>query len=334
MSFRSHKNFQEIIMYLSVLRYVFKSNSKQQFTDFNKVAENFFKKILNITLDKNFQNLNEISKNYPAIDLGDTEARICFQVTAENSASKIKDTISKFIAKDLQDDYDVLNVLIITSKKNYTTSFTKSDDPIAFDPKENIWDIDDLLEYIEKLNSDKLEELHNFIEYELTALVDVFSQKNSLLRNAEHPTDLPPKNGKAFFKKFEFEPFEIKDALADLNKLYIILNNDIPKKTREYLYTFMLKGKSVTYAYSQHITIKATKIEGFLNIGRTENREHFNILIEAKIGDYDEDASDNLFVRYYMINEVDLLSLLKEQFSDPEDLKDLIVNCNFTKLDE
>jgi len=320
-------------MYLSVLRYVFKSNSKKQFTDLNKVAENFFKKILNITLDRNFQNLNEIQNNYPAIDLGDLDAKICFQVTAENNGAKIKKTIRKFLEKKLEAKYDVLNMLIITSKKNYTTSFTGADDKLVFD-QNNIWDMDDLLTRIEKLEPKKLEELHDFISYELTSLVKVFSPEDSLLRNAEQTINLPPKNGKLFLKKFDFEPHEHEGALTDLTTFYKTLTNDIPRNTREYLYTFMLKGKPISYTFSQRILLNAQKIESFLNISRDQNRAHFNILMDERIGDHNDDGSDDLHVGYTMTNDIDLLSLFKEQFSDSEDLKDLIVNCNFTKLDE
>ncbi|WP_290705343.1 SMEK domain-containing protein, partial [Amphritea sp.] len=79
MSMKSAKNFEEIVMYLSVLRYIFKSRSKRGLYDLNKKAEPFFQKLFNIIYSWNLIDLNDIQANYPAIDLGDESQGVCIQ---------------------------------------------------------------------------------------------------------------------------------------------------------------------------------------------------------------------------------------------------------------
>ena len=80
MTIQSFKKFEEIVMYLSVLRYIFKSRSKQGLFDLNKKAEPFFMRLLNLTYSWGLKDLNKIQNNYPAIDLGDNTNGICIQV--------------------------------------------------------------------------------------------------------------------------------------------------------------------------------------------------------------------------------------------------------------
>ncbi len=77
-------------MHLSVLRYIFKSKSKRGHYDLNKASESFFRDFMNEVYGWKLANMNTIQSNYPAIDLGDKVNRICVQVTAENSSTKIK----------------------------------------------------------------------------------------------------------------------------------------------------------------------------------------------------------------------------------------------------
>jgi len=51
MPIASTKEFENILMHLSVLRYIFKSKSKLQQYDLNKAAENFFRDFLNVAFD-------------------------------------------------------------------------------------------------------------------------------------------------------------------------------------------------------------------------------------------------------------------------------------------
>ena len=66
-------------MYLSILRYICGSSSKQGYFDSNKSSEYFFKDMLNIIDDRELVNLNFEHKNHPAIDLGDKKIGSVFK---------------------------------------------------------------------------------------------------------------------------------------------------------------------------------------------------------------------------------------------------------------
>jgi len=70
------------------------------YTDINRTAENLALRLLNTAYDYNLKNLNWDKNNYPAVDLGDHDRGIAFQVTATDKWVKIKDTVEKFYAPD------------------------------------------------------------------------------------------------------------------------------------------------------------------------------------------------------------------------------------------
>ena len=84
--------------------------------DSNRFAQDFFAELFSLIFG--YDNLKELDKlndivNYPAIDLGDENAKISFQITTQKDSQKIKDTIKKFIEHKLYNRYDRLVVFII-----------------------------------------------------------------------------------------------------------------------------------------------------------------------------------------------------------------------------
>ena len=88
-------------------------------TDLFKVSESCLKPILSLIFNlNNLQNLNVSEHvNFPAIDLGDKDAKIAFQITAESNLSKIKETLQKFIKNQLYNDYHRLIIYILTERQ-------------------------------------------------------------------------------------------------------------------------------------------------------------------------------------------------------------------------
>lgn len=123
---------EEVAKYLSIIQaYVHIQNCKGLF-DINKYCEDVFCGLLNIVCDSNLINLNRIEYNFPAVDLGDYNRRICFQVTSTNDISKIRYTVDKFIEKGLNKDFDNLFILILGNKKNYTADINTGEN-LVFD---------------------------------------------------------------------------------------------------------------------------------------------------------------------------------------------------------
>jgi hypothetical protein len=94
----------------------------------NRVLEDFFKELLNLTYGLNLHNLNSERSNEPGLDLGDTTAgaRVAYQVTSQASAKKVNDTLRKITAAQ-SEQYDAFYVFIIGERQgSYTLDTTLS----------------------------------------------------------------------------------------------------------------------------------------------------------------------------------------------------------------
>src|SRR5690606_21525791 len=130
---------KNIVDYLATLVRQVELRNSINLYDINILAEDFYVGLLNYVYGFDLKNLNIVEKNASAIDLGDKKNKTAIQVTSDNSSTKIKETIRKFIENKLYEDYDTLYILILTTKKNYKVYFdTKG--LFAFSKKENILD--------------------------------------------------------------------------------------------------------------------------------------------------------------------------------------------------
>lgn len=128
-------------------------SAKQTRTDINLVSEDAWIPILRELFQApKLENLNRHQKNYPGIDLGDTENRICFQVTATTSIEKVKDSLGTFIEKKYFNTFD--DLYIFTLVKRQKTYSQESVDKIIggnsllFSTSEHIIDPEILVEKI------------------------------------------------------------------------------------------------------------------------------------------------------------------------------------------
>lgn len=137
--------------------------------DSNRIAQDFFSELFKLIYGygglKDLDKLNDIS-NYPAIDLGDEDSRVAFQITTDASSDKIKDTIKKFIKYELYNTYDRLIIFIIGEKKAYTTSFD-TQSKFSFDAEKDIWDDNSLTKDLDDLHINVLEEVQSFLKENL-----------------------------------------------------------------------------------------------------------------------------------------------------------------------
>ena len=78
----------QIIDELAAVSQQVKSRAKLQLMDLNRYLEDFFKEVLNTTLDYKLINLNEDRSNNPGLDLGDEVAEVAFQITSTKSSEK------------------------------------------------------------------------------------------------------------------------------------------------------------------------------------------------------------------------------------------------------
>lgn len=134
--------------------------------DINIIAEDFFPGLLNLIYDYELKNANHLEKNAPAIDLIDQKNRIAVQVTSDNSSKKIRHTIEEFNKNQEYHLYDRLVILILTQKKNYSTSFD-TQGLFAFEKERDIWDVERLIKDIRELETDKIKEISDYLSEEL-----------------------------------------------------------------------------------------------------------------------------------------------------------------------
>jgi len=140
--------------------------------DQNRLAQDFFAKLFKLVYGyKNLQELDKLNEitNYPAIDLGDPDAKVAIQITSQNDGSKITKTIEKFIEHKLYESYDHLIIFIIGDKQAaYRAKFdTKS--KFAFDREKDIWDDKHLAKAIDKISEiQTLEEIEKLLSENLS----------------------------------------------------------------------------------------------------------------------------------------------------------------------
>lgn len=169
----------EIKRYLAWFTSQVRIENNSGYLDISKYAEGFFIPILNLIFKSEFERLEYIKQNYPAIDLGSSDKKISFQVTAEIGYEKIKNTLTKFIENKLFEIYPELYHLIIsedykTDKTNedirthITSELTRTGNrdttKVDFFPHDHIWNITTLYSRIEqKCDIDQWESIRDYL---------------------------------------------------------------------------------------------------------------------------------------------------------------------------
>lgn len=156
---------KNIAGYLAILKAQVEILNSVNLYDINIIAEDFYPGLINIIFDKDYKNVNSVEKNAAGIDLVDDKNRLAIQVTSDNSSNKVKHTIDEFIRNKSYEKYDLLQILILTQKRKYTTTFdTKGLFP--FDKKKDIIDVEDLMVKIRSLDTKKLKKLNDYLAEE------------------------------------------------------------------------------------------------------------------------------------------------------------------------
>ncbi|MCW0603547.1 SMEK domain-containing protein [Clostridioides difficile] len=172
----------KIFKYLGSLKnYICTSNQNGNF-DINRYCENFFAELLNMIYDINLENLNNEKYNFPAVDLGDKNARICFQVTATNDFRKLQETIEKFKKHNLQIEFDNLYFLILGNRNKYRKEIFFNN--IRYDYNKFVMDFDTLNSDIRNIkNIEKINSIVSFLESNLSLSGELKSFGEEVFKN-------------------------------------------------------------------------------------------------------------------------------------------------------
>lgn len=323
--------FQNVVMKLSVLRYMVKAQSKLGHTDLNRDCETFIKEVLNRVYGYALENLNDSELNSAAIDLADKGMKLGVQVTATSASSKIKGTIEKFIKHELSDTYNTLIFVMLVDKKDYRAKF-ETKGKFMFDPAKHVWDMDDIISKAEKLPLDELRELSEFVDSQLPSVSRALAPK-SLLAQAEQLDAKRPANGASFLAAMDFEPGSSNwvDELAGLQELFAVLCA-LSFKQREFIAFIMTEGEETRFPWRCAMAIQT--VEHKLGLTRKETLQYYQAIEQAGLIGLDNDeAAKNFELTFQLSSQNDAFALLKDYLKEKERIKKVIVDCDFTLLD-
>ncbi len=110
--------------------------------------------------------LDNIQPNFPAIDIGDSEKRRCFQITSTKSKDKVQRTLVKYVAKKLHEQYGEITILVIGERQRVYKSL-RVPAAIKFNSRKDILGLSELLKHVQTLETSALERLVEVIGKEL-----------------------------------------------------------------------------------------------------------------------------------------------------------------------
>jgi hypothetical protein len=156
-----------IVRALAYIKVVCEQESLLHLMNSLTVSEHFFCSFLNEAYGLDLVNLNQITPNYAAIDLGDKNAQVSFQVTKDGKAGKIQKTLDTFVKHSRFNDYKKLRFLVFGDRQSkYTT--LKVDSRICFTWSDDIIGISELNSHLDRLPVQQLERLAKIVEQEIT----------------------------------------------------------------------------------------------------------------------------------------------------------------------
>lgn len=159
---KKEKEMNKICEHIERLEYTIKLKNSIGMFDVNKYCEDYYCELLNLVYGYNLSNINFEDKNSKYIDLSDRDVRVCIQITSRKDANKVYETLKKFNASELVDEYKRFIFFLIAEKwDNIWPSKTKG--KIDFDVKRDIKCNEDLYKDIFKLDDEKREKVLEYL---------------------------------------------------------------------------------------------------------------------------------------------------------------------------
>lgn len=311
------KYLHEIIVNLSVLRFVISANAEAGCYDINRSCENLYRDIFNVVFKRQYENMNGETANYPAIDLGDKRARIAVQITSEKGRRKIQHTLDEFESHSLWKDYDKLYIFNILSKSDHKSPFY-FDGKIAqklFDHTKYLKDSDDLLKVLKNADADTLEKVYEIVRKGIGYCIPPSSPMLDFAKEF-------PEFGERMFKNLK-KLEEYGDLTQNCTDLYNRLSKISPRQ-RFIVYTFLTKCDG-------ELNMDGGTFDGFCRV-YDMTRADVRPLFEGKYWFFDSNEDSREGLDEISIYGEDTWRVIKEKISE-EFLRQLVINCDFSLLD-
>ena len=165
-------------------------------TDLNRIAETILIPLFAEVYDyRNLKNLNSERMNFPAIDLGEDDAKVDFQITARADITKIRDTLLKFEDNNLHKRFSKLYIYDLVKKQRrikVNLSKTVEQDGYYFDRRKCVLDYQDVIRETNDLSVEKVLKIQSVLESYVEDGKTDFRSSSDL----SAPTELIDKNVK------------------------------------------------------------------------------------------------------------------------------------------
>lgn len=312
---------------LILLKYYVQNQNKSGLYDINIYCEDFFIDILNETFDWKLENLNQEYINYPAIDLGDINNRICIQVTSTIDSIKIKDTIKKFLEKKLYNNYDELFIFILGDKKEYRFKPT-TEDQFVFTLSDYIFDINDLSRKIMGLDIGKVKKICGYLNENLTE-DNMGVEGESYLTGVNRYEYKMPRNYERYLSYYgiDINSLESKDIIEEINQ-FINQYMKLDRNTREVVCGIIDRNSEIN---EQGIFFNWFEVEKYLRIDRETFFRELRVLKQR--GFVNETEESEICILEYWV-EYELFNILVDYCEKYKmSIRDLFISLDFTVLD-
>lgn len=179
--------------------------------DSKVLAQHFFCELLNALHGLDLKVLDRIKPSFPAIDLGDSVKKRCFQISSTKTADKVQETLDKFSEYDLQPEFGQLEIFVIGEPQDTYKNVTVPPG-INFDVTKHIKGMKALTREIEEhLGTGRMQQLVEVINAEIAKLPVAVTDR------------------RARMEKHDIECFRIADGIlseVDLTKVLDRLTTD------------------------------------------------------------------------------------------------------------
>jgi hypothetical protein len=245
-----------------------KQRARLHLFDIHTHVENFAKEVLNLALGLNLSNLNTEHSNNPGLDLGDATKGVAFQVTADKSGAKVRETLEKIDAAQ-RAKYTDIRILVIGEKQGSYTFAGEPYQSFGF-TQEMVWDFNDVCSKIMPLPIDKLIDLAGYVSRETRRVrieLEIPDQEGRFPTSIDSLIEALPKPQLSdgtkmveyYKKKFgagHVDPDEMKKGIAELSAKLATL----PRLTREVFKVLIERRDGPTRFSSDPLRISDPKL--------------------------------------------------------------------------
>lgn len=112
------KNREKLVSFAAKLASQIKINSRSNFNDLSIAQETSLLPLINHAWGEQFENMNNLSQNYPGFDYGQPGKRLGLQMTATVAKQKYKNTLDKLRNnKELKGKFDTVWFFVLTAER-------------------------------------------------------------------------------------------------------------------------------------------------------------------------------------------------------------------------